>query len=147
MARLSATAVEPELRIKYPHFGSGDAEVWEQWLWNNQADLIAVYYDVALGGVILDDPSVDEKIRLGWQYNTAVKIDAVAEFPDVNFVCEVKPHAHMGAIGQAFGYSGLLDEDPINDKENQPVIVCFDTSAEVRKVAAALGILIEQVKR
>lgn len=141
-----ATPQPPDLRTHYPHFGKGDAEVWEQWLWNHQGQIRHVYYDIALGGVTIDNPDVDQDMARGWKYSTAIKIDAVAVMEAENLVIEVKPRAHMGAIGQALGYAMLLDHEPINDLPNVPCIVTLGTSAEVQQVADALNIRIDVVK-
>ncbi len=139
--------VKPDLQSSYPHFGRGDAEVWEQWLWNHQDQIRAVYYDMTRGGVIIDDPDVDQAMKDGWKYTTAIKIDAIAVMDSENLVCEVKPHANMGAIGQALGYTMLLDDEPLNELPNVPCIITFDTSAEVKKIANAFGIRLDIVQR
>lgn len=142
-----AVAVKPEFRSSYPHFGKGDAEVWEQWLADYQDDIIQVWYDVALGGTTINDQEVPEAMARAWKYDTAVKIDAVVEMADENLVCEVKPYARMGAIGQALGYSMLLTHEPLNEKPNTPTIITLGTTHEVTRVAEALGIRIDTVHR
>lgn len=139
------TPVTPEPRAVYPHFGRGDAEVWEAWLKAHQDEILEVYYDVALGGVVIDDPSVDQTMREAWQYDTAVKVDAVAVTALENLVCEVKPVARLGAVGQALGYAILLEDDPLNEKQNTPVIITAMVTAEVRRVADTLGCRIDVV--
>lgn len=139
------TPVTPDPRAVYPHFGRGDAEVWEAWLRIHRDEILEVYYDVALGGVIVEDPTVDQAMRDAWQYDTAVKIDAVAVTAIENLVCEVKPTARLGAIGQALGYALLLDDDPLNEKPNTPVIIAAMVTAEVRRVADTLGCRIDIV--
>lgn len=146
MAFNRQTALKPELRSSYPHFGKGDAEVWEQWLYNYQNQITEVYYDITRGGVTIDDPEIDQAMKDGWKYTTAIKIDAIAVMATENLVCEVKPRANMGAIGQALGYTMLLDDEPINELPNTPCIITFGTTAEVQKVADAFGIRIEIVK-
>lgn len=145
MATDRAIALPPHLRSTYPHFGTGDADVWEQWLWDHQDQIRHVYYDIALGGVDIDDPEVDQSMRDGWRYSTACKIDAVAVMETETLVCEVKPFAHMGAIGQALGYAMLLQHEPINDLPIIPTIITARTTAEVRRVAEALGIRVDIV--
>lgn len=130
----------PDLRLHYPGLTSEDAEVWTAWLTANKDTVVEVYYDVALGGVIIDDPEIDEKMREGWRYSTAVKIDVVIVTAGENLVTELKPSARLGAIGQALGYATLLDLDPINDLPNTPTIITNDTSQEVRTVAETLGV-------
>ena len=145
MAHDRLTPVAPDLRSKYPHFGRGDAEVWEKWLYTYQDDITEIYYDIALGGVTIDDPDADPAMARAWKYDTAVKIDAVVVMAEENLIVEVKPYARMGAIGQAIGYTMLLDHEPLNDLPNTPCIVTFGTTAEVLKVAEALGIRIDTV--
>lgn len=139
------TSQPPDLRPSYPHFGRGDADVWEQWLWDHQDQIRHVYYDIALGGVTIDDPDIDQTIKDGWKYSTACKIDAVAVLEAETLVCEVKPFAHMGAVGQALGYSMLLQEDPLNDLPIIPTIICTRTTRDVTTVAEALGIRLDVV--
>lgn len=132
--------VAPEIRNRYPGLTSEDAEVWTAWLSANKTAVETVYYDVAIGGVVIDDPNVDEKMRNGWQYTTAVKVDVVIVTSGENLVTELKPSARLGAIGQALGYATLLDLDPINDLPNVPTVICNDTSQEVRIVAETFGV-------
>lgn len=145
MAHDRLTPVSPELRSKYPHFGKGDAEVWEQWLYDHQDQITHVYYDIALGGVTIDDPDVDPAMARAWKYDTAIKIDAVVVMTEENLIVEVKPYARMGAIGQALGYAMLLDDEPLNELPNTPCIVTLGTTAEVLKVAEAFGIRVDVV--
>ena len=145
MAHDRLTPLSPELRSSYPHFGTGDAEVWEQWLYDHQDQITHVYYDIALGGVTIDDPDVDPAMARAWKYDTAVKIDAVVVMTEENLIVEVKPYARMGAIGQALGYAMLLDDEPLNELPNTPCIVTLGTTAEVLKVAEAFGIRVDVV--
>lgn len=130
----------PNIRTSYPGLTPEDAEVWTSWLTANKDPIDEVYYDVALGGVIIDDPNIDEAMREGWRYTTAVKVDVIVVMNGENLVCELKPFARLGAIGQALGYAALLDMDPINDLPNAPMIITNDTSQEVRTVAEIYGV-------
>lgn len=145
MATTNRTAVTPDLRTSYPHMAAVDAPVWEAWLTAHRAEILEVYYDVALGGVEIDDPNVDQAMRDGWRYATACKIDAVAVLAEETLVCEVKPTAHMGAIGQALGYTLLLRYEPINALPMTPTIITTRASAEVTRVAEAYGVRIDIV--
>lgn len=145
MGLQNRTPIRPDLRITYPHFAPGDAAVWETWLAVNRPLISEVYYDVTIGGVIITDPDIDEALRDAWQYDTALKVDAVAVTDLENLVCEVKPVARLGALGQALGYSLLLNEDPLNDKPNQPTVITTSASAEVQRAAELLGVRIDVV--
>lgn len=112
--------------VSYPHMSKHDAEIWERFLDAYGADFDLVAYDVALGGVVPTDPTASEKEKLGWQYTTAKKIDAVLEAPEEVWLCEVRPGAGVAAVGSVLCYALLSDLDPWTTK---PLVMTIITDA------------------
>lgn len=137
--------VPPTARAAYPHMARRDAEVWTRFLALYGDRFLAVAYDVALGGVDVDAPGLSEQDRLGWRYNTALKIDAVGQRPEAYWVIEVRPWATVSALGAAVAYSLVARRDRVFDAQLVPVIVCNAIQTDVRWAAVQLGVEVVEV--
>lgn len=129
----------------YPHMSKLDRAVWEKFLTARAAEFTGFAYDVALGGRVVEGLPLDEPTALGWQYNTAVKIDAVAFKDSEAWVIEVKPEAHVSAFGAALAYTLLLEKDATLPQKLIPTIVCEAVQPDVEWVCAQLNIQIVRV--
>jgi len=125
---------------RYPHMAKHDARLWELFLEQFGGNFLAISYDVALGGLISDEPGLDEGERLGWQYSTAFKIDAVAAREEEVWIIEVKPNASASALGQALCYTVLAEDDDLSPLPLIPTVVTDRASADIKRCAEALGV-------
>jgi len=130
----------PELRGHYPHLARRDAPLWERYLltWAHQWQGFA--YDVAVGGLDIDDDDSSEAQKLGWKYSTAEKIDVVANRGDEHWLIEVKPNARNDALGQVLGYLLLAQREPWTTVPLVPCVLTDNMSPDVRWVASQLGV-------
>lgn len=124
----------------YPHMARRDVELWERYLRAYHQDWFGFAYDVALGGLDVEDDEATEADRLGWRYNTAEKIDVVANRGDEHWILEVKPNARLGAIGQVLGYILLAQREPWTQLPLVPAIITDNVSVDVRWCAKQLGV-------
>jgi hypothetical protein len=131
---------EPALVGNYPHMARRDTVVWERFLKAVGPLFVGFAYDVALGGIEPTDATLTPAEVQGWRYNTAAKIDAVGFRREECWVIEVKPSASLSALGQVLGYLILAEREPFTDLPLVPVIVTDYASADVKYVAATLGI-------
>jgi hypothetical protein len=129
----------------YPHLSKHDAAIWERFLDAYGGNWLDVAYDVALGGFQLADTLGTEAERLGWQYSTALKIDAVLRSLEGVWICEVKPSAGVSAIGGALSYATMAEEDPFTTLPLFPAIITDHASGDIRRVAERLGITVIEV--
>ena len=129
----------------YQHMAKRDGVVWERFLARARDQFVAFAYDVALGGSILDLEGVPEAELLGWQYNTALKIDAVAWQPRLVWVIEVRPEATVSALGAALTYSLVARRDAVFDVPILPVVCCETMQPDVEWTCQQLGIRVEKV--
>ncbi|MGH8908598.1 MAG: hypothetical protein ACRD0K_19390 [Egibacteraceae bacterium] len=125
---------------RYPHMAKHDARIWEAFLDQYGGNFLAISYDVALGGSVLPGDSLPEDERLGWQYSTAFKIDAVAQQENQVWIIEVKPGASASAIGQALCYTILAEDDSLSPLPLIPTVVTDRASADIKRCAEALGV-------
>ena len=139
------TVFTPDELGHYPHMAKRDAEVWIPWIRTHGADYVGFSYDVALGGVILPEEMGDEKMRRAWQYNTALKIDAVGWQGNQAWVIEVRPDATTSALGAALSYTLVAKREKLTELPIIPAIVCRAIQPDVRWACAVLGIVVFQV--
>ena len=137
----------PEWRLAsdrgdYPHMAKNDAVLWERFLDEYGPNFLRFAYDVALGGVLADVATVDAATRTGFQYSTALKIDALGERVDDLWVIEVRPSAGVSALGAALCYTVLASADPLATKPLFPVVVTDRCSADIQLCAEALEVLV-----
>jgi hypothetical protein len=132
-------------RGHYPHMAKHDAYIWERFLDAHSGEFLGFAYDVALGGVRLTAPDIPPTELLGWQYNTALKIDACGLRPDGVWIIEVKPDATVSALGAAIAYTLVARRDQVFEGELTPVIVCSACQLDVKWAAQQLGVRVFEV--
>ncbi|MGH8696418.1 MAG: hypothetical protein ACREVS_08080 [Burkholderiales bacterium] len=131
----------------YPHMAKHDAQLWERFIERWSSTFTGVAYDVALGGVIFEDPAADPALLQGWRYSTAVKVDAVLVGEGFAWTVEVRPGARLGSLGNALGYAVLFELDGALDLPITPTVVTDECSRDVEIVAEALGVALFQLGR
>jgi hypothetical protein len=127
----------------FTHMAKRDAAVWVRFLERHAAEFLAVTYDVALGGV--EPAGVEPALATGWQYSTALKIDAVLWAPNAAWLCEVRPWVQAGALGQVLCYVLVAQREGFTPLPVRPMLVCEGIQPDVRWVAGELGVRVELV--
>ena len=84
----------------------------------------AVAYDGALGGGIPTDPAATDAQRVGFQYSTALKFDALLRRADYWLVLEVRPEASVSAVGAALVYRLMLQRERLTPLPVRGAVVC-----------------------
>jgi hypothetical protein len=131
----------PQERDHYPHMAKNDAVLWERFMDVYGPNFERFAYDVALGGFLPDPAAGDDATRRGFQYATALKIDAVGERSEDVWILEVRPHAGVSAIGAALCYAHLAAIDRFTDKPLIRAVVTDRASADIRLCAEALEVV------
>lgn len=129
----------------YPHMAKLDRAIWERFLTANAATFSGFAYDVALGGRVIEGLDLDDPTKLGWQYNTAVKIDAVAFRDEEAWIIEVKPEANVSAFGAALAYTVLVEREQFISQRLIPTIVCEYIQPDVEWVCQQLSVQVIKV--
>lgn len=137
--------VPATFRGNYPHMAKLDAAVWARFLDRFAARFLGFFYDVALGGRRLEGMALDEETLLGWQYNTALKIDAVGLTETQAWVIEVRPDATVSALGSALCYTLVAERESAFDRALVPVICCENIQPDVEWTCARLGVTVVKV--
>jgi hypothetical protein len=134
-----------DFRGHYPHMARRDGEVWVRFLANQPAPFLGFAYDVAVGGWKLEGLQLAENDLLGWQYNTALKVDAVGLTADEAWVIEVRPEATVSALGAALTYAMVLDREQVFSLPLRPVICCEQIQPDVEWACGKLGVRVVRV--
>ncbi len=129
----------------YPHMAPRDLEIWERFLDAYGGNFTAVAYDVALGGFVADVELGTEADRLGYQYSTALKIDAVLQREGEVWIVEVKPSGHTSALGAALAYTIVAERDGLTPFPLVAVVVTDRMSPDVKYAADALNVVVVEV--
>lgn len=130
----------PALLGHYPHMSRRDAPLWERYLKLYAIHWQGFAYNVALGGLDVEEEGQSAEMRIMWRYNTAEKIDVVANRGDEQWLIEVKPNARLGALGQALGYLLLAQREPWTGLPLRPAVLTDNVTPDVRWCAEQLGV-------
>jgi hypothetical protein len=130
----------PALFGDYPNMARRDAVIWERVLKAKALQWKAVAYNLAFGGVIVDDPNATEDEILGFQYSTAAKVDVVIDTGDEWWLCEVKPNASYSAVGQILSYYLLQEREAWTTQIVVPTLITDSVVPDVAYVCQALNI-------
>lgn len=139
------TPLPTTFRGNYPHMAKLDAAVWERFLDRMAAGFESFCYDVALGGRRIEGLELSIEEQLGWQYNTALKIDAVGLTPEQAWIIEVRPNATVSALGSALCYTLVAGRDEVFDRQLVPVICCETMQPDVEWTCGRLGVTVVKV--
>lgn len=137
--------VPATFRGVYPHMARRDAVVWGRFLDAHAAGYSGFAYDVAVGGWRIEGLALQEPDVLGWQYNTALKVDACGVTATEVHVIEVRPEATVSALGAALTYVMVLDREAVFDFPLRPMIVCETMQTDVEWACGRLGIAVVKV--
>lgn len=129
----------------FPHMAKRDVEVWTRFLRGHADRFEGFSYDVAIGGRIIDLPGATDADRRGWQYSTALKIDALGWRPGEAWIIEVRPEATTSALGAALCYTLVAEREAITERRLIPTIVCESIQLDVRWVCEQVGVQIFEV--
>jgi hypothetical protein len=129
----------------YPHMAKLDAALWERFIDLYGANFSLVAYDVAFGGFVPDADLGPEAQRLGYQYSTAMKVDAIAQRPDEVWIIEVKPSGASSALGAALTYTLLAERDSFSPFPLVPVVVTDTMHPDAKYAAELLNVVIVEV--
>jgi hypothetical protein len=135
----------PTFRGRYPHMAKRDGALWERFLTAYADQFLGFAYDVALGGIAMDLPDLGEAERLGWRYNTALKIDAVGFTDKQAWIIEVRPDAHVSVVGAALCYTMVAEKEGAFLQQLLPVVVCETIQPDVNWACQQLGVHVLRV--
>lgn len=132
-------------RGHYPHMARRDAVIWSRFLVAPPDTFLGFAYDVAVGGWKIEGLELTEADALGWQYNTALKVDAVGLTAALAWVIEVRPEATVSALGAALTYALVLDREAVFSLPLVPVVVCETMQPDVEWACTRLGVRVVKV--
>jgi len=90
-----------------PHMLAEDMPIWSAFLDQYQSLFIRCFYDVRVGGVWPEDPSLDYNMQFMYYASTAKRIDVVAELSDEVWIVEVAAAPGLRVVGQILSYHAL----------------------------------------
>lgn len=131
----------PLYRGKYPHMLDVDRPLWNRFLDLNPTLFDRIYYDVRVGGVLLEDPGIPDNIAKSFFDVTAKRIDALAEKPDEVWIIEVANAPGLRATGQLATYCALWLADPVIKKPAKGVLVSNSLDDDLKRALWVYGML------
>ena len=137
---------DPSWMGKPPQMLAQDVPVWHKWLEEHEGDIDLVWYNVAL---TLQDPppGYPENIVQGWMYSVAKRIDALIKWKNGKItIAEVTRKAGLRAIGQMLTYLYLWQKLRPLKGPHEGRIICEFADDDVKAVADAEHILIDEVE-
>jgi len=138
----------PEQQAHYPHMAKRDVELWERFLRTHGGKFYGFSYDIALGGRSLQLPfEGEEETALGYQYSTALKIDAVGWMSNQAWIIEVRPEATVSAYGSAVVYTLVARREKLSDLPLIPTVVCETMQLDVEWAAQMTGVQVIKLAR
>ncbi len=126
---------------RYRHMARRDAAVWERFIEKHGPAFEAVAYDVALGGVIPTDPGATDQQRRGFQYVTALKIDALVRRADYWLILEVRPEASASAVGAILTYRLVAQRERLTPLPIRGGLVCETLHPDIAWTLNALSLI------
>jgi len=132
----------PLWRGKYPHMLKEDYPVWEHFLDRNANLFERVFYDVRVGGVWENDPSLTEQDKKMFFDVTAKRIDVVGELKEETWIIEVASKPGLRATGQMLTYLALWLEDPKIIKPAKAVLVADAVDNDLKRALEIYGVLV-----
>jgi len=103
--------VPPDVQKKYPHMMPADIRIWTRYLKTNPFPKARVTYDLHVGTPATALQGMPEEYKRMTEALSTKRIDAVVYEARRTRICEVKPYAGSGAIGQVLTYRLLYHRD------------------------------------
>jgi len=139
------TLIEPTAQAHYRHMAKRDLALWERFLRLRGADYLAFSYDVALGGLLPQNLGDDPEWLRGYQYATALKIDAVGWQANQAWIIEVRPEATVSAYGSAIVYTLVAQREELTKLPLIPCIVCEAIQIDVQWACQRTGVQVIKI--
>ena len=139
------TLYAPEAQAHYPHMAKRDIVVWERFLRARGAEFLAFSYDVAIGGTRPSNLLDDEASLRGFQYSSALKLDAIGWQSNQAWILEVRPEATVSVYGSAVVYALVARRERITELPLIPCIVCEAIQPDVEWACAETGVQVIKV--
>ena len=131
--------------LEYRHMMPLERPIWSRFLEATDLEILAVEYDVHVGRGAEIDPAWSEATKRQVLATSRKRIDAVLHTPEAIIICEVKPRAGMGALGQLLAYRQLYIKEHPTGREVKMAVVCERVEPDVPEVMAQHGITIYRV--
>lgn len=129
----------PHWRGKYPHMLPEDYPIWEKYISQHEHEFERLYYNVRVGGQVIDDPNISPEMLKMWYSVNAKRIDVLAEKEDEVWIIEVTSRPGLRAVGQLATYLVLWLEDMKPAKPAKTVLVCERLDPDIERTLPVYG--------
>lgn len=89
------------------HMSPWDFQLWRHYRKRLNDDITAVFYDVGLGGQIINDPYLSDEMKRDWMRLTQKRLDVLLQTPDQWIIIELRRNATSSALGRLLQYKTL----------------------------------------
>jgi len=131
---------KPESIPKYPHMGKLDSFTADMYWKDNIFQFDAVSYDVTVGGGRSMLPGFSDALADDWLYLSSLKIDMIGKRNLNLTICEFKPFADSGSIGQVLTYGKLFVDKFAVKTQPDLCVICMETHQDIIRAANALNV-------
>jgi hypothetical protein len=131
---------KPEKLPKYPHLGKLDAFTADMYWKDNIFQFDSASYDVIVGGGRSTLPGFSNALTDDWMYLSSLKIDMIGRRNLNLTICELKPFADSGSIGQVLTYGQLFVNKFAVKTQPELCVICMETHPDIIKAANALNV-------
>jgi len=129
----------PHWRGKYPHMLPEDYPIWERYISLHEHEFLRLYYNVRVGGVFPEDPSISPEMKKMWYSVNAKRIDVLAEKENEIWIIEVTARPGLRAVGQLATYLVLWLEDAKPPKPAKTVLICERLDSDIERTLPVYG--------
>jgi len=136
---------KPVALAHYPHMLPADAKLWDKFIRTNPFPDAKLIYDLHVGTPAPIIENYPANYRKMVHTLSTLRVDVVALCPEETLVFEIKPHASLMAIGQAYSYAQLIRRDIPNFRNPVPVILTDTPAPDTHWLCNRLRIILVQL--
>jgi hypothetical protein len=134
-------------RLRYPHMGEEDRQIWDAWAGRADPDALGVDYDVRVGPGIPAPESASATMAADWEDLTQLRIDAVVYYARRTVLVEIKPRLLVAGIGQLLAYGYWYAREVQDVGALELLYLVERTSSQLEAVCRAYRIHVERLNR
>jgi len=123
-----------------PHMAPLDLPIWRRYLTQPHPTWIRAYFDAALGQGADVPVGGDAAAETMWTRITRKRTDVIIETVTGWIIIEIRHNAGLSAIGTILGYQALWNQDPVDQRPLEILVVTNLADRDTLAAAAAAAV-------